>query len=204
MKNKLLNLTTNQKNILIGVILGDACLETQNNGKTYRIKFAQSNQHKDYLFHLYDIFKNFVGTKPKYKLSNKAWYFNTLTYNCFIHYGNAFYPQGIKLIPRELKDWLTPIGLAYWFMDDGSIKSKESKGVILNTHNFTLLDVKKLCYILRLKYKLNVWPRKQKHKGKIYYQIYISGYSYEKLRSLIFPYIIPEMQYKFPLPRRNK
>jgi hypothetical protein len=32
-----------------------------------------------------------------------------------------------------IRRWLTPKSLAYWYMDDGSFKSKSSKGTILNT-----------------------------------------------------------------------
>jgi 23S rRNA U2552 (ribose-2'-O)-methylase RlmE/FtsJ len=63
-KNLNQQLTEKQKNILIGLILGDVCMVTKT-GKSFSIKFAQGTMHKAYLFHLYDIFKNFVRTKPK-------------------------------------------------------------------------------------------------------------------------------------------
>lgn len=34
------------------------------------------------------------------------------------------------------------------------------------------------------------------------YQIYISGKSYNLLRKLIYPYIVPSMLYKFPTKRK--
>ena len=71
-------------------------------------------------------------------------------------------------------------------MDDGSIKSKQSKGVILNTQGFTETEVLLLCKI-----------RKQKDGN----QIYISGHSYELLKSLIYSFIIDSMRYKFPKDR---
>lgn len=69
---KTLKLTKSQREILIGVILGDAHLETQDNKQTYRIKFAQSVAHKPYLGHLYDIFKDWVLTPPKYNVSSNG------------------------------------------------------------------------------------------------------------------------------------
>ena len=90
-------------------------------------------------------------------------------------------------------------------MGDGSLKSKDSKAVILNTHSFELSDIKRLCEIFEWKFKLKSWPRKQQQRGKVYYQIYISGHSYEQLRDLIYPYIsqIPGMLYKFPPKRKT-
>jgi LAGLIDADG DNA endonuclease family len=89
-------------------------------------------------------------------------------------------------------------------MDDGSLKSKDSKGVLFNTQSFTLKEVEKLCSILKNKYNLNCWQRAQHDTpGKITYQIYVSGSSYEQLRALIYHFIIPSMRYKFPLERRK-
>lgn len=200
---KTLTLTKNQREILVGVILGDAHLETQNNGQTYRVKFAQSVAHKPYLDHLYDIFKDWVLTPPKYKASNNVWHFSTISHGAFRFYGHQFYGEK-KGIPKLIHRWLTPKALAYWYMDDGSMKSKDSKGVLLNTHSFELSDIKRLCELLESRFKLQAWPRKQKHKDKEYYQIYISGHSYEQLRDLILPHLIPEMLYKFPSERRKQ
>ena len=198
---KTLKLTKSQREILIGVILGDAHLETQDNKQTYRIKFAQSVAHKPYLDHLYEIFKDWVLTPPKYNASSNVWYFNTISHSSFRFYAHQFYGEK-KGIPKLIHRWLTPKTLAYWFMDDGSMKSKESKGVLFNKHSFELSDIKRLCEIFESKFQFQAWPRKQKHNGKEYYQIYISGHSYEQLRSLIYPYLIPEILYKFP-PERS-
>lgn len=55
-----LNLTTQQRQVLVGVLLGDANLFTQNNGRTYQLRISQGDQHSDYVYHLYEIFKDFV------------------------------------------------------------------------------------------------------------------------------------------------
>jgi len=83
-------------------------------------------------------------------------------------------------------------------MDDGSIKSKYSKGCLLNTHCFTFKEVQFLCSILNDKFALQSQPRYQKDG----YQIYISGHSYELLHSLIYPYLLESMRYKFPTERK--
>ena len=40
-----------QKEILVGLLFGDAHLETQTNSKSYRLKISQSLRHKEYLEH---------------------------------------------------------------------------------------------------------------------------------------------------------
>ena len=55
-----ITLSKQQKEILVAILLGDGNLETDNGGKTYRLGVLQSEQHKEYLFHLYEIFKKFL------------------------------------------------------------------------------------------------------------------------------------------------
>ena len=52
-KLRLDTLTPEQLEIAIGVMLGDACLQTQNQGKTYRMKFEQGAVHVEYIEHFY-------------------------------------------------------------------------------------------------------------------------------------------------------
>ncbi len=85
-------------------------------------------------------------------------------------------------------------------MDDGSIKSTQIQAVLLNTQGFSHAEVRILCNVLTQKFNLSCWPRKQK---KNTYQIFISGKSFETLHSCLFRFIIPEMQYKFPLSRKK-
>lgn len=207
MEKKKFKLSLIQKEILFGVILGDAHFETQNNEITYRIMFEQSVKHKPYIDHLYEIFKTCVNTPPKsrvitYKNGNTSTNvkFATVFSSTFTFFGKQFYKQKKKIVPKLIHRWLTPRALAYWYMDAGSMKSIQSKGVLLNTQSFSYAEVVQLCEVLKTKYDLSGWPRKQK---KNTYQIYISGTSYETLRDLIYPFIIPEMRYKFPLPRKT-
>ena len=222
-----------QKEVLFGVILGDAHLETQNNKITYHVKFEQSIKHKAYIEHLYDIFKDYVKTSPQLKIvkyktedQNKNLVpslaldrekkrerkertnirFATISSSTFTFFGKQFYKDNKKVIPKLIHRWLTPRALAYWYMDDGSMKSTQSKGVLLNTQSFSHAEVQLLCNVLTKKFNLYCWPTKQSFVSKQknnQYQIYISGKSYETLRDCIYGFIIPDMVYKFPLPRKT-
>ena len=226
---KKIKLSLLQKEVLFGVILGDAHLETQNNRITYRVKFSQSIKHTAYIEHLYNIFKDYVKTPPqlklvKYKTKEQTpdktsgfvkgvekglicekettnIRFTTISSNTFTFFGKQFYKEKKKVIPKLIHRWLTPRALAYWYMDDGSMKSLQSKGVLLNTQSFSHAEVKLLCNVLTKKFNLFCWPRRQKNNQ---YQIYISGKSYETLQNCIYDFIIPDMRYKFPLPRKTR
>lgn len=199
-KNLKLNLL--QKKILPCILLGNAYLSTQDNGKTYFLHIYQSEKHKNYVFHLYDIFKEWCLSKPKtiertYKSNTykgkKATMisFKTMSSGSFRFYAHNFTDRNTnqkltKKLPFLIHRWLTPIGLAYWYMDESSIKDKKSKAVYFNTQKFTLIEVKLLCRILNTKFKLITKAVKKKNK----YQIYVSGKSYVSLKNLIYPYLI--------------
>ncbi|WPT18697.1 hypothetical protein PSENEW3_20000021 (mitochondrion) [Picochlorum sp. SENEW3] len=111
--------------------------------------------------------------------------------------GHLWYPHGTKCVPRTAHIWLTPRALAVWYMEDGSIKSKISKGVYLNTHGFTRDDSEYLCDVLNTRYRIQCWPVPDRHQ----YRIYVSGHSYTCLSRLIVPYFTSDMMYKWPPPR---
>ncbi len=201
-----LKLSRKQREILVGLMMGDAHMETQNRGRTYRLKIEQSERHAAYVDHLYELFKDWVLTPPRrkdavsrgHKSVNVA--FQTVSHGSFRFYAHQFYREGRKQVPKLIHRWLTPLNLAYWYMDDGSIKSRESKGVILNTHAFYRSEVERLVNALASLFELEAKPRKQKEG----YQIYISGHSYERFMDLVESHVIESMRYKLPSPRRTE
>jgi len=202
---KKLKLSRQQREAVVGLLLGDAHLETQNGGRTYRLKIEYSVKKKEYCMHIYQLFKEWVLTPPREKQARNNGHqsvniaFSTLSHGAFRFYAQQFYKEGKKVVPPIIKKLLTPIGLAYWFMDDGSIKSHESKGVIFNTQGFKNQDVDLLVEVLKSKWGLNAWKRKQKEGN----QIYVSGYDLDKFLQLIGNLIHPIMRYKLPKARRT-
>jgi LAGLIDADG DNA endonuclease family len=66
-KNSLFELTKIQWETAIGLMLGDASLQSQNGGKTYRIKFEWGNRNKPYALHVHKIFDEWVLSEPHKK-----------------------------------------------------------------------------------------------------------------------------------------
>ena len=56
------------------------------------------------------------------------------------------------MVPKLIHRWLTPLSIAVWFMDDGSIKSKNHQARIINTQGFTNKEVLGLIQILEDKF----------------------------------------------------
>lgn len=206
-KNSLINLTDIQWEASIGLILGDANLQTQNNGKTYRMKFEWSDKNKAYLDHVYNLFDEWVLSQPhkKSRFSPKGnlvinWGFQTLSHSAFNILADLFINEkGQKSVPKELiKNHLTGRGLAYWFMDDGGKldynKNSKNTSIVLNTQSFTELEVYLMSKELTDKFKFECEVRSNKNKKVIV----IKSSSYSIFRKLTDPYIIPEMKYKLP------
>ena len=100
--------------------------------------------------------------------------------------------SGIKIIPNDLDNLLTPRGLAYWIMDDGY---NYEKGFYICTESFTLEEQELLSIILKNKFGLDSKP----HKHSNGYRLYIYSTSKDKLLQLIKPYLISHFCYKFNL-----
>jgi len=97
----------------------------------------------------------------------------------------------VKIVPLNIEDYLTPMALAIWFMDDGS---KLGKGAKIATNNFSLSEIEFLCKILLKKYNLVATTHKAgKNKG---YTIYINKISMPNFSKLIKPHMISSMYYK--------
>lgn len=198
-------LSQTQYEIAIGCLLGDATLQSQDQGKTYRLKFQQSDKlHRDYLFHLYGVFNEWVLSPPHLDSERNIWSFQTISHTDFkklaellvLNNSGVKCKKHIKLLLVE--NHLTPLGLAYWFMDDGGKSSYNKdyvrKGFAFNTHGFQESEVELLCQGLKTKFGLECWPKANKNK----HIIVISAKSYEKMMSLIDDFIIPSMRHKLP------
>lgn len=108
-----------QKEALVGILLGDGNLQTESNGKTFRLRICQSEEHKDYVFHLYDLFKNLTGSPPigetkvgeRTKKTYFGWSFSTKQQACLRFYGQQFYEKksGVKKVPKIIRRLLKPV-----------------------------------------------------------------------------------------------
>jgi len=196
-------LPENLKSILVGLLLGDLYAQKQKNGVNVRLCFEQSIVHKDYLLHLYELFKSFCMLAPRvfnklpHKLTGKIYskiIFQTCSLPCFNELYDLFYVNGKKTIPQNIGDLLTPLGLAFWLSDDGSFVKKDN-GVILCTDSFTHEEVNLLASTLIGKFNLDCTIYKEKNG----FRIRISSKSLPVLQDLLKNIIPPMMLHKIGL-----
>ncbi len=189
---KKLHLSKIQKAVLIGLILGDGCLAENFWKKQFRLKMEQGNQHKEYIFWLYTIFKNWIMSPPKYLEERNAWRFYTLSHPDITKFRKIFYRNRNKIIPVNIgKLLIHPISLAVWFMDDGL---RKGNGFSVCVHSFSKEDIQRLRICLVKKFVL---PTNIHWDGKGH-QLYFPTHTINRLNKLVGEFIVPSMKYKFP------
>lgn len=199
-------LTQLQLDLLVGCLLGDGNLQT-NNKNTWKASFIHKAIHEPYIQHKYNTLQNFCETEPKYGSyfdlkSNKEYsrfQFNTLSKSEFRFLGGMFYKKDkeswVKHVPKNIKKFLTPVALAYWYMDAGALKWKgHSNAVRLCTDSFSKSDVELLKSALEINFNLKCSIQLKNNLSRIS----ILEESYPELKSLILPHLLPCMYYKFP------
>lgn len=187
------SLTSTQEEILIGSLLGDGALRKQGTRTNALFEVNHSFQFCEYVDWKYDSFKEYVITPPKPHNGNGnriAYRFTTRSLPVFTDFFCKYYYKGKKHIPSDIK--LTSLVLSVWFMDDGA-KSRNS--FYLNTQQFDLTDQN--CLMRCLKQDLNI--ESSLNRDKQYMRIRIRTESANKLRKIIFPFILPCFKYKLTM-----
>ena len=185
--------------IIFGTLLGDGHAEKRANGT--RIAFYQAGSHKDYLLWLHNLISQLGycnSTEPQINtrlaVNDKIRHiirFKTWTYSSFNWIYDLFYINQIKIVPSVLGQFLTPLALAIWIMDDGS---KVGGGLKLCTNSFSFADCN---FLVTLLYKnFNLKASVQSAGAKDQYHIYIWKESMPLLREIAGPYVHSSMKYK--------
>jgi hypothetical protein len=70
---------------------------------------------------------------------------------CLTKLYSIFYPNGVKVIPENIYELLTPVALAHMIMGDGSV---QRHGLIICTDSYSIEDTIRLINVLIIKYRL--------------------------------------------------
>lgn len=196
-----LTLDQTQRDVIFGILLGDASMECRLNKPVYAIKVEQALKNESYVIHLYEILKPYIGMVPTYRAikasgnfkDRSSIWFRTYRHISFKYYFDLFYDikdgKLVKKLPSNFHKLINPRSLAYWFMDDGTGGEHAYR---LNTHCFTYDD--QMAIILVLKEKFNIICTIQKDHGK--FRINITTLSIDLFKDLIRPYMIDCFFYK--------
>jgi len=205
----------NQRGILYGMAIGGSYLRPRNRDRGINVCFLTEHSvaQSEYIKHKRDLMHSICGGKrPEIhyrerhdKRTDKV--YKSLSYSRTLLYFNqirkVLYPEGTKTYTRKMLNYLTPQGLALWYMDDGSIRGYTSK----KTGNISSIQMslathcsKEEAEIIQTYFK-EVWGvdariHKRKSNGHIHYNICMNTKAAHRYASFIWPYIIPSMEYK--------
>ena len=191
-ENELNPLTQDNLEIILGIMMGDGCMENKN--KNARMSIAHGKKQKDYSYYIADKLSNlnphtYVSISKLDKRTGKKYisYWVDLPANpAFNEIYEHFYVNRIKRIPIELFDNFTWQSLAYMFMDDGC---KCHCGGQLATNCFTMEDLQKFQAFLLKKFNIETTICKS-------HVLYIKAKSFRHMKSNIEPYMCECTKYK--------
>lgn len=190
-----IELTFEEEQVLIGGLLGDSWIGYPRNNKNFNVcgSFTHCLEQEEYCNYKYNILKR-LCSKPVYhnkydKRFDKRYqqiFCKINAHQVLRKYRELFYPNDKKIVPIELLNKLEGLGLAIWFMDDGT---KCGKSYQLCTNAFSLEDLYNIQDFFLNKFYIKTTIRKDN-------TLYIRRESTNLFIDLIEEYITNDMLYK--------
>eukprot|EP01018_Ginkgo_biloba_P004135 Gb_32793 [translate_table: standard] len=191
-KHLSLKLIAEQREILIGMLLGGAQIDSHDENKTYEIRFEFNKKMEIQNIlkaHLHERF--FEWLKPSDHVSLPAeeipHQFSTVSHSSFRFYANQFRSEGQPVIPRLMHRWLSPRILAYWYMYGG--RKSTSGDIVLNEQKYRAKDVERITKALKARSINCLIKRRGKH-----FQIRCQGGDANRLWKLMEPCILDDLK----------
>ncbi|KAK7273967.1 hypothetical protein RIF29_15035 [Crotalaria pallida] len=182
-----LKLSKEQREILIGLLLGGLKIDSDERRRNHIVRFdfdCNSKGHYVLKSHLHRQFYEWLHPtcKPSNDSENVPDKFCTIASSSFGFYADQFWPNGQPTIPKLVHRWLSPCVLAYWYMYGGH---RSSSGDILlkikGSHEGVENIVKK--------FKAMSMDCKVKRKGRVFW-IGILGSNSTWFWKLVEPYVL--------------
>ena len=191
-----------QEQVLYGGLLGDSYLsKLRIKRKNSTLQINHSLKQAEYTQWKYSIFQTHTHAQPRI-IRNGGWggpliRFSTLAYPCFTRARDLCYRNGRKTLTKRWLAKIKPLGLAVWYMDDGSLTTS-NWNMRIATNSFTKAEHQLLQNWLIGKWGVRTVLR-QDHRGTGYF-LDFHAEQRDKFFVLIRPHIHPSMKYKVDVP----
>jgi DNA-directed RNA polymerase beta subunit/DNA-directed RNA polymerase beta' subunit/intein/homing endonuclease len=201
--------TVAQRDVLIGSLLGDGCLQ-MHNGPFPCFQERHSIRQSGYLEFKSGLLSGFsrrgvrqyTAGETGFNCGQEMCEFRTLAQPAFSELHDMFYRSGKRVVPLDIEELLTPLSVAVWYQDDGSLVYGNRQRV-LRLHVGVLTETDRLLLIDALKKKVGVTftevKQEVQYNGRLSVQWSLRlGKSEEINRFLEYvrPYVHPSMSYK--------
>ena len=182
------SLSIRTKEIVLGGLLGDGSLKINDKYKNARYSFRHSEKQKDYFFWKVNQLKEISNEKCFWKQGDGKIRYQSLALDSLTEIYSLANQNNKLCIRRKWLNLLTPLSLAIWWLDDGSLVKNSRQGVLC-TDGFDLESQKILAKYLR-----SVWGIETKigktSKNSGYYRLWFhSTEMLKKFLRIILPYV---------------
>lgn len=182
--------------LIIGSLLGDGSFtKSYKKNQSAKLSIAHTLKQKELISYKHNILRkyNLEGKICKNRIKSdryKKGYMDELRFKSkshpiFYYVRNNYYRNNEKGVFKEYLNFINPLGIAIWYMDDGNVTNHSFQ---FNTQSFTDQEKKLLQAKLR-QYKIRTTLHKQG-------QIYILAESKDLFIDIVKPYILPSFKYK--------
>ena len=186
---------------IYGMLLGDSHIynDRRTNGKI-RVVATNGEDQLDYLNYKKNLFNN-DGKIVKSGIGSfsfKPTYHYFLNVDSVIDYycKKDWLINNKKTVTQSVIDRLSPVSLAFWYMDDGCLSYRDANGkspcIRLNTQGFSFEENQLLQSGLYNKFNI----KSTLEKDKKYYLLRLSNESVEYFLRMVTPYMCKSMAYK--------
>lgn len=205
--NLAIQLPLNLKSIFIGTMLGDGSLYRSSPTSNVRFEMSFGQKYESFALHLGELFKDYMSNPVK-SLEVKG---KTMTYTnyrlktrslpVFVQYYDMFYEfnvdlnKYVKIIPKDIIEFMDPIVLAYLIMTDGNFDKGRNR-VRIYTNSYSKEDVQKLA--LAINEKLNIYTGVL-HDRNNQWILTIGANNLDLLRKTVFEHFHSSMTYRIGL-----
>ncbi|KAL1188707.1 Pentatricopeptide repeat-containing protein [Cardamine amara subsp. amara] len=183
-----MKLSKEQREVLVGLLLGGLQIESDKEEKCHIIKFEFRETSQAHLIlrqHIHDHFREWL--QPSIDLQEDIPFeFSSISHSYFGFYADHFWPKGRPEIPKLIHRWLSPHSLAYWYMYSGF---RTSSGDIILRLKGSLEGVEKVVKALRGK----SMECRVKKKGKVFW-IGLQGTNSASFWKLIEPHVLEDLK----------
>ena len=198
--SKYVPLSDQTRAIILGMILGDGSLKIQNKYSNANLQIRHSETQKEYLLWKAEMLKEIAGDrsvnvqKADGYSKNKKWRFWSKRLPSLTEIHRVTHSRNKVRIRRAWLNQMTPLSLAVWWCDDGSLISYGGRKGVFCTDGFDEASVKILARYLGIVWNIRtvVAPVGRKRDGtqEQYWRLWIrSQEELKKFLRIILPYI---------------
>ncbi|OHB70661.1 MAG: hypothetical protein A2W23_02610 [Planctomycetes bacterium RBG_16_43_13] len=183
------------KGAVIGTLLGDACIPTPTRKITCHLQLSHKKADEEYLNMKVNMLRYLTEVTVKeydQKLDDKIYPQVSARTRSHPFYNSIYdhmYYQGRKTVDEHVLKCLTPLGLALWYFDDGTLAGEMGwRNPYICSHNFNKIENELLCRMVHKRFGVTFRTVKKNIKDKTYYWMRLRRKDREKFLNIVAPF----------------